>query len=141
MFDFFKTPTEKKRDDYHKLYEKLKDRIQMVKTTVSEIETGINSYTGSVPDFSNTKVPSKDFDVKREGFTDDLKRYFSTEKGYKADLTSAKDAAKAKYEECKQLAIKEAEIKAAKEAAERERVRLERERGDEERIKAMGKGR
>ena len=52
MFDFFKTPTEQKRDKYYSLYQNLKDCETYHQKKVSEAQSTFDSYKNSVPNFS-----------------------------------------------------------------------------------------
>lgn len=109
MFDFFKTDTEMKRDHYKTLYDHLKKILKDFENNMNEADAAYSSYTGSVPNLSNSKIPSNDFDPKREELDNKLKKYFDQEKQKKGDLVSAKNKAYEKYVHYKQLAVKEAE--------------------------------
>lgn len=130
MFDFFKTPTEQKRDKYYSLYQNLKDCETYHQKKVSEAQSTFDSYKNSVPNFSNSKIPSKDFDQKREALTTDVATYLAEEEKKKAGLKSAKQQAKAQYEMYKALAISEAQEKQRKkeEKAKKDKEALEEAR-------------
>lgn len=115
MFGFFKTPTEQSRDQYYNLYQDLKDCESYHDKKVTEARETFNSYKSSVPNFSNSKVPSKDFDTKREQLTTDLETYINEEASKKSDLTAAKKKAKEQYEHYKNMAVAEAKEKKRKE--------------------------
>lgn len=123
MFNWFKTATERKRDDYHKLYQKLGDAISEHDRKVSEASSAHSSYVGTVPDLSNTKIPSNDFEVSREKLDRELMDYFQQDKDKRSSLVSAKNKAYERYIHYKNLAIREAEEKARREREERERER------------------
>ncbi|MFB7305113.1 chorismate synthase [Heyndrickxia sporothermodurans] len=114
MFDLFKTDTERKRDQYHKLYEKLKDALQEHDKKVSEANASYSSYISAVPNLSNTKIPSNDFDPKREELNRKLNKYFDNEKDMRGSLVTAINKANERYIHYKNLAIKEAEAEQAR---------------------------
>ncbi|MUK87586.1 hypothetical protein GMD78_04120 [Ornithinibacillus sp. L9] len=122
MFGWFKTDTEKKRDDYLKLYEKLQSAREYHDKKVSDAEAAYSSYIRSVPYMSNYKIPSNDFDPKREELNGKLQRYFDYEKRKRNDIVNAASRAYQQYEHYKAMAIREAEAERArreKEAKER----------------------
>ncbi|MEK5521389.1 hypothetical protein B5V89_15145 [Heyndrickxia sporothermodurans] len=114
MFEMFKTDTERKRDQYHKLYEKLKDALQEHDKKVSEANASYSSYISAVPNLSNTKIPSNDFDPKREELNRKLNKYFDNEKDMRGSLVTAINKANERYIHYKNLAIKEAEAERAR---------------------------
>ncbi|MEL3959265.1 chorismate synthase [Caldifermentibacillus hisashii] len=114
MFNFFKTDTEIKRDYYKMLYDNLKKILNDFENNMNEADAAYSSYTGSVPNLSNSKIPSNVFEPKREELNHKLKQYFDQEKQKRSDLVSAKNKAYEKYMHYKQLAIKEAEERAEK---------------------------
>lgn len=114
MFEMFKTDTERKRDQYHKLYEKLKDALQEHDKKVSEANASYSSYISAVPNLSNTKIPSNDFDPKREELNRKLNKYFDNEKDMRGSLVTAINKANERYIHYKNLAIKEAEAEQAR---------------------------
>ena len=118
MFDWFKSDLEKKRDEYYELYEKLKSAISEHDHKVSEANAAYNSYIGTIPNLSNSKIPSNDFETSREEITEKLKQYFRADQENRGSLVSAKNKAYERYVHYKDLAIKEAEA---------ERVRREKE--------------
>ncbi|RDW16460.1 hypothetical protein CWR48_16380 [Oceanobacillus arenosus] len=122
MFGWFRTDAEKKRDDYHKLYQKLQDAKAEHDKKVREAEGAYSSYVHTVPFLSNSKIPSNDFEVKREELNRELNRYFDYEKNKRSELANAATQAYQRYEYYKNLAIKEAEA----ERAEREKEMKER---------------
>ncbi|PKR82666.1 chorismate synthase [Heyndrickxia camelliae] len=123
LFDWFKTGSEIKRDEYHKLYEKLSDAINEHDRKVSDAESAYHSYISTIPNLSNTKIPSNDFDTKREELDDKLIRYFDADKDKRSALVSAKNKAYERYIYYKNLVIKEeAERKAKEEKELKERM-------------------
>ena len=63
MFNIFGgTATEIKRDKYKKLYDKLVEAILDHEEKVAAAEASYNSYISTVPNLSNSKIPSNDFD-------------------------------------------------------------------------------
>ena len=132
MFDWFKTDAEKKRDDYHELYEKLRSAISEHDKKVSEAQSAYGSYIGTVPNLSNSKIPSNDFEISREQLNEKLKRYFQLDQEKRHSLVAAKDKAYERYVYYKNLAIKEAEA---------ERARRERELNElKERLEGLISG-
>lgn len=109
VFGWFKTDTEKKRDDYYKLYERLGDAISEHDRKVSDAEGSYSSYTSSSPYLSSNIIPSNDFSPKRTELNSTLQRYFDYEKGKRSDLVTARSRAYQQYEHYKDLAIKEEE--------------------------------
>ncbi|ASS89168.1 chorismate synthase [Aeribacillus composti] len=125
MFDWFKTATEKKRDDYHKLYEKLHDALSDYDQNVSEAEGIYESYVGKAAHLSSSDIPSNDFEPKRQELNQKLNKYFQLEKQKRSSLVSAKNKAYERYIYYKNLAIKEARERAEREERER-KERMER---------------
>lgn len=109
MFGWFgRTDAEIKRDDYHKLYNKLQGAIDKHDGKVSDAQSSYRSYVGAIPYLSNYKIPSNDFEPKRIELNRELNQYFSYEKDKRVQLISAKDKAYERYLHYKSLAIKEA---------------------------------
>ncbi|MHC5251659.1 chorismate synthase [Listeria kieliensis] len=119
IFGFFNTPTEQKRDDYDKLHDLLKDAIREHDDKMAEAKDTFSSYKHGVPNMSNSKIPSNDFDQKREKLTAKLAKYISSEADKRSKLVSAKNKAYDKYAEYKAQAIHEAAVKEAKKEKER----------------------
>ncbi|EUJ33940.1 hypothetical protein MFLO_01940 [Listeria floridensis FSL S10-1187] len=107
LFGFGRTPTEVKRDDYDKLHDYLKEAVREHDKRIDEAEKFIKSYQNSVPNLSNSKIPSNHFDVKREKLTDKLKKDLSREKEKRSELVSARSKAYEKYEEYKAQVVHE----------------------------------
>ncbi|WP_167630646.1 chorismate synthase [Listeria valentina] len=119
LFGFFNTPTEKKRDDYDKLHDLLKDAIREHDDKMAEAKDTFSSYKNGVPNMSNSKIPSNDFDQKREKLASKLAKYISSEADKRSKLVSAKNKAYDKYAEYKAQAIHEAAVEKAKKEKER----------------------
>ncbi len=118
MFNWLiRTPSEGKRDDYQKLYNKLQEAISDFDKHVTEADTSYDSYIGSVPNLSNSKIPSNDFDTKREELNGKVLRYFNKDKEKRDSLVHAKEKAYDKYLYYKQKAEEEEaeQIRKAKE--------------------------
>jgi len=128
VFDWFKSGTEKKRDDYYELYEKLKSAISEHDHKVSEANGAYSSYLGTIPNLSNSKIPSNDFETSREEITEKLKQYFRADQDKRSALVAAKNKAYERYVHYKDLAIKEAEAERVKREKELKELqdRLER---------------
>ncbi len=132
MFNWFKSGTERKREEYYELYEKLKSAISKHDHKVSEANAAYSSYLGTIPNLSNTKIPSNDFETSREKVTDKLKQYFQADQEKRASLVAAKNQAYERYVYYKNLAIQEAEA---------ERVRREKELKElQERLERLTSG-
>ncbi len=109
MFSIFGgTATEIKRDKYKKLYDKLVEAIVDHEEKTAAAEASYNSYMTTVPNLSNSKIPSNDFDPKREEKNAKLLKYFEKDKDKKTSLITAKNIAYQKYLYYRQKAIEEA---------------------------------
>ena len=116
MFNWaIRTPSEGKRDDYEKLYNKLTEAIADFDRHVSEADASYDHYRSSVPNLSNSKIPSNDFDTKREELNGRVLRYFNKDKEKRESLVRAKEKAYDKYLHYKQKAAEEAEEQLRKE--------------------------
>ncbi|WP_169729203.1 chorismate synthase [Fictibacillus gelatini] len=120
MFDdwFASAETVRKRDNYDTLHDILKDALKEHDKKVAEATDAYNSYIKAVPNLSNSKIPSNDFDPKREELNEKLNQYFDKEKDMRSALVIAIDKAYERYLHYKNLAAKEA--KAKKEKLEKE---------------------
>lgn len=125
MFGWWKTETERKRDDYEKLYNRLSKALTEHDNKVSDAESAYGSYTSSVPFLSSAKIPSNDFTPKRRELNQELIKYFNYEKNKRSELVTARDKARERYEYYRDLAIQEAEAERARQEREA-RERLER---------------
>ncbi|MFB6468430.1 chorismate synthase [Cytobacillus sp. Hz8] len=112
MFNFFGTATERKRDEYYKLYMKLQDALQDHDKKVSEANASYSSYISTVPNLSQKDIPSNDFEPKREEKNALLNEYFNHDKEKRSSLVSAENKAYERYEYYRDLAIREAEERA-----------------------------
>ncbi|WP_088825374.1 chorismate synthase [Listeria goaensis] len=119
LFGMGKTETEKKRDDYDKLHDLLKDAIKEHDQQMDEAESIFRSYKSSVPNLSNSKIPSNEFDTKREKLTAKLVNFMDKEQEKRASLVRAKERAYDQYVRYKAQAIRE-------DAAEKEKKEKER---------------
>lgn len=109
VFGWFRTDTEKKRDDYYKLYEKLQDALSEHDSLVGEAESAYASYKNSSPYLSANKIPSNHFSPVLSELEGTLQRYFNEEKNSRSDLVRAKSLAYQQYEHYRTLALREAE--------------------------------
>ncbi|MEN2768988.1 chorismate synthase [Ornithinibacillus xuwenensis] len=114
MILWIKTDTEKKRDDYHKLYEKLQSARDYHDKKVSDAEDAYSRYIRSAPYMSNFKIPTNDFDSKREELNAKLLKYFDYEKNKRNDIVDAASKAYERYEHYKAMAIREEEAERAR---------------------------
>src|SRR3954454_8890501 len=114
VLNWFKNGTERKREEYYELYEKLKSAISEHDHKVSEANAAYSSYLGTIPNLSNTNIPSNDFETSREELTNKLKQYFQADQEKRASLVAAKNQAYERYVYYKNLAIQEAEAERAR---------------------------
>lgn len=115
MFSFFvKTENDRKRDDYDKLHSKLQDALVKHDKKAAAAEESYSGYIGSVPNLSNNKIPSNDFDPKREELNRKLDKYFDEEKQKRRELHSVSNQAYQRYIYYKNLAMKEAVVRKEK---------------------------
>lgn len=103
------TNTAWKRDQYSALVGRLSNAISTHDQKVSQANEVYQSYTHSVPNLSNSKIPSNDFYVKRGELDGKLTKYFSNDEQKRGSLFSAKNIAYQKYIYYRDLAIKEEE--------------------------------
>lgn len=109
VFGWFKTDTEKKRDDYFKLYEKMGNALSKHDRKVGDAESSYSSYSSSAPYLSKYDIPTSDFSKKKEELDNSLQTFFDYEKENRSLLESARTRVYEQYEHYKNLAIKEAE--------------------------------
>ncbi|MFU0791783.1 MAG: BBP1-C domain-containing protein [Virgibacillus proomii] len=106
---WFRTENEKKRDDYYRLYVRLQSAKTEHDKLVNEAEASYSSYKSTIPNLLNNKVPSNDFDPKREELEAELRRHFYYEKSKRSELARAATRAYDRYKYYERLAIQEAE--------------------------------
>ncbi|MBC1430903.1 chorismate synthase [Listeria seeligeri] len=123
LFDFAKTPTEKKRDDYDKLHDYLKDAIKEHDEKMADVESDLKAYKNGMPDMPNKGIPANPFMEKNDKVLERLEKYVNKEKDKRKSLTNARDKAHQKYLEYKAMAVKEE----AAEKAKKEKEKKERE--------------
>lgn len=114
--------TIRKRDEYKALYDILTEALEKHDRTVGEAESAYNSYISSVPNLSNSEIPSNDFEPKRVEKNNELNKYFNYERDKRSSLAAAKSKAYERYLHYKNLAMKEAE-------EEKEKLKKEIEEG------------
>jgi len=102
------TEAERKRDQYYRLHGKLENALSKHNRLVNDIQSTINGYQSTIPYLSSDKIPSDDFEPKREDLTTKIQEYFEYEKSKTADLSSAKNTAYEKYLHYKRIAEEEA---------------------------------
>lgn len=123
--DFLKTGTEIKRDEYDQLYQDLSDALSEHDNKILEANSAYCAYLSNVPNLSNSKIPSNDFDPQREQLNEKLANYFKYEVEKRSSLFTAKNQAYERYVHYKDLAVQE-EI-ARREKAEQELKELKEE--------------
>ncbi|HDT8950052.1 TPA: chorismate synthase [Listeria monocytogenes] len=119
LTDFWKTPTEKKRDEYDKLHDYLKDALKKHDEKMAEVKSDLSAYKKGMPDMPSKGIPANPFVEKNEKVLEQLEKYIDKEKGKRASLKSAIDTAYRKYLEYKALAIKEEKAEQAKKEKEK----------------------
>ncbi|MBJ8029916.1 hypothetical protein [Bacillus cereus group sp. N21] len=108
------TDSERKRDNYDKLYEYLKDKENELKKLIHDVESAKTAYEGMGQELPQDKIPAREFVVKRrekDSELSELIRYFKTTLD---DVAAAKNKAYHKWTEYKAKA--DAEDKEAAEA-------------------------
>lgn len=108
------TDSERKRDNYDKLYEYLKDKENELKKRILDVESSKTAYEGTGQELPQDKIPAREFVGKRrekDSEISELIRYF---KQTLDDVTAAKNKAYHKWAEYK--AKVDAEDKEAAEA-------------------------
>lgn len=121
--NFWKTPTEIKRDDYDKLHDYLKDALKKHDEKMSEVKSDLSAYKKGMPDMPTDSIPANPFVEKNEKVLEQLEKYINKEKEKRASLNSAINKAYEKYLEYKGLAIKEAAAEKAKEEKEKKELK------------------
>lgn len=129
MFSWFgKTETERKRDNYHTLYNRLSNALTEHDKKVSEAQSSYSSYNRSVPYVSSSRIPSNDFAPKRRELNTELMKYFNYEKDKRSELVSARSKAYERYQYYRSLAIQEAEAERRRREKEQQEARERWER-------------
>ncbi|MBC1912196.1 chorismate synthase [Listeria booriae] len=105
--DIGSSELEKKRDDYDRLHDRLKDAITEHDKLIREARSSLSSYKSAHPDFDNNVIPSKHFDSKREELTTKLEGYINDASDKRSRLTAARDKAYERYVHYRDAAAKE----------------------------------
>lgn len=114
MFDWLKTETERKRDDYHFLYNSLKEALRDHDHKVSSASSAFHRYNHVTGVLSPTQMPSNDFERKREEINQRLITHFNKDKAKRQAIVAAKNKAYERYLHYKHMAVKEAEAEKEK---------------------------
>lgn len=114
IFNWGKTTSEIKRDEYYNLYQLLSKALIEYDKHISEANTAYCSYLNAVPNFSDSMIPSNDFDPKREELQGKLTGYFKNVVEKRTSIIAAKNKAYERYIHYKKTAIQEAEEEAKK---------------------------
>ncbi len=109
VFGWFRTDTEKKRDDYLKLYEKLQKAVSEHDKKINDAASSNYSYNSSTPYLSSNHIPSNHFSPKLSELEGSLQRYYKYEMNKRSDLIAARGKAREQYQYYKNLAIEEKE--------------------------------
>ncbi|MBC1211089.1 chorismate synthase [Listeria booriae] len=105
--DIGSSELEKKRDDYDRLHNRLKDAITEHDKLIREARSSLSSYRSAHPDFDNNVIPSKHFNSKREELTTKLEGYINDASDKRSRLTAARDKAYERYVHYRDAAAKE----------------------------------
>ncbi|MBC1226891.1 chorismate synthase [Listeria booriae] len=105
--DIGSSELEKKRDDYDRLHDRLKDAITEHDKLIREARSSLSSYRSAHPDFDNNVIPSKHFNSKREELTTKLEGYINDASDKRSRLTAARDKAYERYVHYRDAAAKE----------------------------------
>lgn len=105
--DIGSSELEKKRDDYDRLHDRLKDAISEHDKLIGEARSSLSSYNSAHPSFDGTTIPSKHFDTKREELTTKLEGYINDASDKRSGLTAARDKAYERYVHYRDAAAKE----------------------------------
>ncbi|WP_430536006.1 chorismate synthase [Listeria rocourtiae] len=105
--DIGSSELEKKRDDYDRLHDRLKDAISEHDKLIGEARSSLSSYKSAHPGFDGTTIPSKHFDTKREELTTMLDGYINDASDKRSSLTAARDKAYERYVHYRDAAAKE----------------------------------
>ncbi|MBC2002381.1 chorismate synthase [Listeria booriae] len=105
--DIGSSELEKKRDDYDRLHDRLKDAITEHDKLIREARSSLSSYKSAHPNFDNNVIPSKHFDSKREELTTKLEGYINDASDKRSRLTAARDKAYERYVHYRDAAAKE----------------------------------
>lgn len=95
------TDSERKRDNYDKLYKYLKDKESELKKIIHDVGSAKTAYEGTGQELPQDKIPAREFVGKRrekDSELSELIRYFEKTLD---DVTSAKNKAYYKWEEYK----------------------------------------
>ncbi|MFA9457728.1 hypothetical protein ACERJO_13280 [Halalkalibacter sp. AB-rgal2] len=107
MFNWFRSDTEKKRDDYWKLYERLQDAKDDHDRLVRDADSAYSSYSNAVPFLSENVIPSNDFTPARRRLNDEFNQYLNEEKEKRTELVRAINQAYEQYLYYRNQAIRE----------------------------------
>ncbi|MBC2369334.1 chorismate synthase [Listeria booriae] len=105
--DIGSSELEKKRDDYDRLHDRLKDAITEHDKLIREARSSLSSYRSAHPDFDNNVIPSKHFNSKREELTTKLEGYINDASDKRSRLIAARDKAYERYVHYRDAAAKE----------------------------------
>lgn len=105
--DIGSSELEKKRDDYDRLHDRLKDAITEHDKLIGEARNSLSSYKSAHPNFNNSKIPAIHFDSKREELAKKLEGYINDASDKRSSLTAARDKAYERYVHYRDAAAKE----------------------------------
>ncbi|MBC1436444.1 chorismate synthase [Listeria rocourtiae] len=105
--DIGSSELEKKRDDYDRLHDRLKDAISEHDKLIGEVRSSLSSYRNAHPKFNDSKIPAKHFESKREELTTKLEEYINDVSDKRSSLTAARDKAYERYVHYRDAAAKE----------------------------------
>jgi hypothetical protein len=102
------TENERKRDEYHDLYNKLEDLRREHDNLIKEAESAFSSYKNSMPCVASDSMPSNDFLPAQERLDKQFSNYIDEEMDYRSRLVTASNQAYDRYLYYKRKAIEEA---------------------------------
>lgn len=116
MYFFVTRESERKANQYEKMYRSLERRLSEHDTKMAETNVFLSSYRSSIRDLSNTDIPSREFDPKRESIVRNITKSIQKEEEMRRILVQAKITAKEKMEQYKQ----KVEVEIARENEQRQ---------------------
>ncbi|EIT87252.1 hypothetical protein A374_01174 [Fictibacillus macauensis ZFHKF-1] len=118
MFLLFNTPTEKKRDEYKELKERLESSMEDFNEYAVNVASKLEEYGAAVPHLSTTEIPAYEFEPVRKEHTAKLLEFFGNQSEAKKKLVTAISQAEERYKYYSNMAEEE-------EAAVKEKLKNE----------------
>ncbi|SDC36253.1 hypothetical protein SAMN05421663_102193 [Terribacillus halophilus] len=108
LFGWLDTETEKKRDEYLKLYREIETIKSEHDKLISEAESAYSAYKSGIPCMAEDAIPCTDFIPAQERLDKKLNDYLDKEKEHRVKLVRASNEAYNRYIHYKNKAIAEA---------------------------------